>query len=76
MNGTHLCLIACRSRSAAFDELMPLPSDAVVAMLGVRVSRQVFDAGRDVALIGLEGAVDLACKAERVGTALEDLTFR
>ena len=77
---THLCLIACRSKSAAFDELMLLSCDAVVAMLAVRGARGFLDeAGLCcVALVGLAGAVGrvVACSVDMVGMALDDLTFR
>lgn len=73
---THLCLIACRNRSAAPDELMVLSCDAAVAILAVRDPRQVFDDVLDVAFVGLAGAVVVACNVDNVGIALEDLIFK
>lgn len=58
---------------------MLLSCEAVVAMLAVREPRQCLeDAGRDVALVGLAGAVgvELACSVDSVGIALDDLTLR
>lgn len=78
---THLCLIACRSKSAALEEFVLLSWEAVVAMLAVRGARQLFaddEGGREeVARVGLAGAVvELACSVDSVGMALDDFCLR
>lgn len=63
----HLCLMACRNRSAAGDAFRCESCDVCEAMLDL----QLRDSGGLVGLFGDEAAV--ACSVEIVGIALEDL---